>query len=92
MSGSQDGSTAAVALIDCAPDVNTLSVANAGDSRVVLCHKGGAVDMSVDHKPNRPDEKQRIEEAGGDFVLFSPFEIVSIFTIVQTRRHFSIIF
>lgn len=39
--------------------------ANLGDSRAVLCHKGLAVALSVDHKPNRDDERKRIEEAGG---------------------------
>lgn len=31
----------------------TLTVANAGDSRCVLCRNGQAVDMSVDHKPTQ---------------------------------------
>lgn len=33
---------------------------NVGDSRAVLCSDGKAVDLSVDHKPNRPDEEDRI--------------------------------
>lgn len=44
-------------------------VANAGDSRAVLARKSGdkytAVEMSVDHKPDLPEEKKRIERAGG---------------------------
>jgi len=47
-------------------------VGNSGDSRAVLARKastpGGkftAVEMSVDHKPELPEEKQRIERAGG---------------------------
>ena len=36
-----------------------------GDSRVVLCRGGKAVPLSIDHKPNRSDERQRIEAAGG---------------------------
>jgi serine/threonine protein phosphatase PrpC len=44
-------------------------VANAGDSRAVLGKKSGsqitAVEMSVDHKPEQPEEKRRIEKAGG---------------------------
>ncbi len=43
----------------------TLFVANAGDSRCVLCRDGKAVDMSVDHKPEDDEERERIEKAGG---------------------------
>ena len=40
-------------------------VANAGDSRCVLCRGSTAVDLSVDHKPEDPVERSRIEKAGG---------------------------
>lgn len=43
----------------------TLTVANAGDSRCVLCRDGQAVDMSVDHKPTQEEERNRILKAGG---------------------------
>lgn len=39
--------------------------ANSGDSRAVLCKKGVAVEMSYDHKPDNPEEKERITKAGG---------------------------
>ena len=39
-------------------------VANAGDSRCVLCRKGKAVALSIDHKPDNEGEKKRIEKAG----------------------------
>lgn len=39
--------------------------ANAGDSRAVLSKKSKAKDLSVDHKPDLPTEKRRIERAGG---------------------------
>ena len=44
---------------------STLYVANAGDSRAVLCRGGAAVDLSVDHKPGLEGEKARILAAGG---------------------------
>ena len=40
-------------------------MANAGDSRCVLCRGGVAVDLSHDHKPEDDPERQRIENAGG---------------------------
>ena len=42
-----------------------LYFANAGDSRSVICKKGQASAMSVDHKPSIPAELKRIEKAGG---------------------------
>lgn len=42
-----------------------LYFANAGDSRGVLCKKGTAYPMSIDHKPEIPAELKRIEKAGG---------------------------
>lgn len=60
--GPTAGCTACVALIQG----GVLYVANAGDSRAVLCRAGGAAeDMSVDHKPTLEREKARIIAAGG---------------------------
>ncbi|GAB2265095.1 hypothetical protein Dimus_000162 [Dionaea muscipula] len=55
------GSTAVVAVVGSEEVV----VANCGDSRAVICRGGDAVPLSVDHKPDRPDELARIEAAGG---------------------------
>ncbi|KAF5272182.1 hypothetical protein FQA39_LY01264 [Lamprigera yunnana] len=59
--GSDSGCTAVVALLRG----NQLFVANAGDSRCIVCRKGKAIDMSVDHKPEDDLESQRIIKAGG---------------------------
>jgi protein phosphatase 1G len=42
-----------------------LWVANAGDSRAVLCRGGHAVALSEDHKPQSEAERTRITAAGG---------------------------
>lgn len=44
---------------------NELFVANAGDSRCVICRDGQAIDMSLDHKPEDTEELERIRKAGG---------------------------
>jgi len=60
------GSTASTAVLLG----DRLLVANVGDSRVVACRAGSAVPLSIDHKPDRSDERQRIEQAGG-FIIWA---------------------
>lgn len=59
--GSDSGCTAVVAILKD----NELYVANAGDSRCVLCRDGQAVELSLDHKPEDEPEMERIVKAGG---------------------------
>eukprot|EP01006_Ploeotia_vitrea_P037412 TRINITY_DN66127_c2_g11_i1.p1 TRINITY_DN66127_c2_g11~~TRINITY_DN66127_c2_g11_i1.p1 ORF type:complete len:367 (-),score=156.42 TRINITY_DN66127_c2_g11_i1:67-1101(-) len=42
-----------------------LIIGNVGDSRAVLCRGKKAVPLSDDHKPDRPDERRRVETLGG---------------------------
>lgn len=60
--GYDSGCTAVVGVVKG----RRLFVANAGDSRCVVCRSGRAVDMSVDHKPEEAVELSRIERAGGN--------------------------
>ncbi|XP_009764062.1 probable protein phosphatase 2C 8 [Nicotiana sylvestris] len=55
------GSAAAVVVVG----KREVVVANCGDCRVVLCSRGVVIPLSNDHKPERPDEKKRVEAAGG---------------------------
>jgi hypothetical protein len=55
------GATAVVAVVIG----KTIAVANAGDSRAVLCRDGNAFPLSYDHKPQQERELTRIRNAGG---------------------------
>lgn len=58
-------STGSTGLVILCNGVDTLWVANTGDSRAVMNKKQRCVILSRDHKPDVPEEKQRIENAGG---------------------------
>ncbi|XP_019056187.1 PREDICTED: probable protein phosphatase 2C 62 [Nelumbo nucifera] len=58
--GRRGGSTAVTAILI---NGEKLVVANVGDSRAVLCKKGVAKQLSVDHEPQK--EKDAIESKGG---------------------------
>lgn len=71
LSADRSGSTATVVFHDLRSQV--LHVAHVGDSRCVMGRTSTqgdlldwqALDMTVDHKPDMPEEKARIEKAGG---------------------------
>jgi adenylate cyclase len=59
--GVMEGATAVAVLFVA----NRLLVANVGDTRVVLSRAGSAVRLSYDHKPDLPEEEERIRALGG---------------------------
>ncbi|KAI3801492.1 hypothetical protein L1987_29597 [Smallanthus sonchifolius] len=68
------GSTAVVAVVT--PD--KIVVANCGDSRAVLCRNGKAVPLSNDHKPDSPEELNRIEAAGGKVLYWDGARVCGV--------------
>lgn len=73
-----DGTTAVVALVIG----DMVHVANAGDSRAVLVqHRGRAVPLSDDHKPNRPDESARIRRAGGTIYFYGVWRVGGVLAV-----------
>ncbi|XVF75286.1 hypothetical protein PTKIN_Ptkin13bG0175000 [Pterospermum kingtungense] len=68
------GSTAVVAVVT----PTKIIVANCGDSRAVLCRNGVAFPLSTDHKPDRPDELLRIEEAGGRVIYWDGPRVLGV--------------
>ncbi|KAK1311692.1 Protein phosphatase 2C 37 [Acorus calamus] len=68
------GSTAVVAVVTA----DKIVVANCGDSRAVLCRNGSPVPLSTDHKPDRPDELQRIQSAGGRVIYWDGARVLGV--------------
>jgi serine/threonine protein phosphatase PrpC len=63
-------------------------IANVGDSRAVVCERGSAKQLTVDHEPHETNERQRIEKHGG-FVTTFPgtiFSCVTRFIIVVNNK------
>lgn len=72
--GDAVGSTAVVAVVT--PE--KIIVSNCGDSRAVLCRNGVAIPLSSDHKPDRPDELLRIQEAGGRVIYWDGPRVLGV--------------
>ncbi|XP_034076358.1 protein phosphatase 1E [Gymnodraco acuticeps] len=53
----------------------TMYVAWLGDSQVMLVRKGEAVELMKPHKPDREDEKLRIEALGGCVIWFGTWRV-----------------
>ncbi|KAL0735155.1 hypothetical protein Bca4012_011365 [Brassica carinata] len=68
------GSTAVVSILT--PE--KIVVSNCGDSRAVLCRNGKAIPLSSDHKPDRPDELDRIQAAGGRVIFWDGPRVLGV--------------
>jgi protein phosphatase 1L len=62
----------------------TLYIANIGDSRAVLASKGRALAMSVDHKPHRLDERERIRALGGRIIHYGTLRVEGVLAITRS--------
>lgn len=68
------GSTAVVAVVG----EEVVVVANCGDSRAVLSRARVPMPLSNDHKPDRPDELERIEVSGGRVINWNGQRVLGV--------------
>ena len=54
---------------------NTLHIGWLGDSQISMCKQGRAVQLMEPHKPNRKDERQRIEDLGGCVIWIGDWRV-----------------
>jgi protein phosphatase 1L len=83
------GSTAVTAIV---VDGKDMWIANVGDSRAVLCERGAANQITVDHEPHTTNERQRIEQQGGFVTTFPGMILIlqlSPHVLSQTTHNFS---
>ncbi|KAL2945215.1 Protein phosphatase 2C 16 [Bienertia sinuspersici] len=74
------GSTAVVAIV-CPTHI---IVANCGDSRAVLCRGKAPMPLSVDHKPDRKDEWDRIEAADGKVIQWNGYRVFGVLAMSRS--------
>ncbi|CAJ1941643.1 unnamed protein product [Sphenostylis stenocarpa] len=74
------GSTAVVAILS----QTHIIVANCGDSRTVLYRGKEAMPLSSDHKPNREDERARIEAAGGRVIHWKGYRVLGVLAMSRS--------
>lgn len=74
------GSTAVVAIV-CPTHI---IVGNCGDSRAVLCRGKAPMPLSVDHKPDRKDEWDRIEAADGKVIQWNGYRVFGVLAMSRS--------
>ncbi|GER45036.1 protein phosphatase 2c [Striga asiatica] len=74
------GSTAVVAVV-CSSHI---IVANCGDSRAVLYRGKEAIPLSVDHKPTREDEYDRIVGCGGMIMQWNGLRVLGVLAMSRS--------
>jgi protein phosphatase 2C len=68
------GTTAVVGVVG----EDEVVVANCGDCRAILSRDGVPLALSTDHKPNRRDELERIENAGGRVINWNGYRVLGV--------------
>ncbi|KAM6944910.1 protein phosphatase 1F [Lycodopsis pacificus] len=65
-----------------------LSVAWLGDSQAILVREGHAITLMEPHKPDREDEKQRIEELGGCITFMGCWRVNGTYAVSRAIGDF----
>eukprot|EP00803_Ostreobium_quekettii_P001813 evm.model.scf_620.1 EVM.evm.TU.scf_620.1 scf_620:3707-6245(-) len=68
------GTTAVAALVGA----RSICAANCGDSKAVLYRGGESIPLSMEHKPDRCDEMERIQKAGGKVMFWNGARVMGV--------------
>ena len=83
-----DGSTVISAFIHKAR--KQLITAHVGDSRAILITETESYDLTVDHKPSNPSEKERVELCGGRIILYGVLRVQGVLAVTRALGDFSL--
>ncbi|CAN4077560.1 unnamed protein product [Withania somnifera] len=84
--GKTMGSSALVAIVG----KEEVVVANCGDCRAILCSRTVDIPLSNDHKPDRPDEKKRVEAAGGKILNWNGSKVQGVLATSRSIGDYSL--
>lgn len=59
-------------------------VGNVGDCRCVMSRSGVAIELSSDHRPDRADEKARIEAKGGQVIFWGSWRVEGVLNLSRS--------
>ena len=83
-----DGSTVVSAFVN--KTKNQLITAHVGDSRAVMVTDDSSFDLTIDHKPSNPSEKERVELQGGEIIQYGVLRVQGILAVTRSLGDFSL--
>ena len=76
-----DGSTVISAFIS--KSRRQIITAHVGDSRAVMITESDSFDLTADHKPSNPSEKERVELEGGRIIQYGVLRVQGILAVTR---------
>lgn len=83
-----DGSTAVTAFLSKAR--KQLITAHVGDSRAVMITESESYDLTADHKPSNPSEKERVELLGGRIIQYGVLRVQGVLAVTRALGDYSL--
>ena len=67
-----------------------LITAHVGDSRAVMITTTESFDLTADHKPSNPSEKERVELLGGRIIQYGVLRVQGVLAVTRALGDFSL--
>lgn len=67
-----------------------LITAHVGDSRAIMITENDSYDLTADHKPSNPSEKERVELLGGRIIQYGVLRVQGILAVTRALGDYSL--